>query len=453
MYAAIVGAPTPDHKSIRGDYVKAFAWLAYCQTVLVLCYRETQTNRPTHMAFHFNLLNVSATVICTLALPCALAAAEPDKQKLIASVVVLKSDVLRSGVVIAPQTVVSTCAIEYQPATPVVLKDGMSYPAVLQYVDPHRGLCQYTVADLPAIAAAQGSARKLKVKNPIWVIGAKNDSDVAVASGVITALRPFEESNYIQLSVPITPRLSGAGVFNSAGELVGVTQFYLPEADLNFALPVEWLAEMPKRAMGYRKYVFTDGPASRLKWMNKAILLETKSNWRGLEKHAKRWTKQDAKDRWGWLSLANAYVNQAQYQKAIPAYVTALRLSPNYGVAWNNLGTAYQRIGAYRKAIMAYEVATRLEPQSASAWFNLGTALQHEKLHQQAIHAYREAGALEPDRAAIWYNLGISYAELNQLSAATLAYQQALKLQPEHTHAKHNMDLIERRRALELPVN
>ena len=405
------------------------------------------------MAFHIHWLKVCAMAICTLALPNGTAAAEPNKQKLIASVVVLKSDVLRSGVVIAPQTVVSTCAIEYQPAALAVIKDGVSYSAVLQYVDPHRGLCQYTVADLPAVAAAQGSARKLKVKNPIWVIGAKNDSDVAVASGVITALRSFEESNYIQLSVPITPQLSGAGVFNRAGELVGITQFYLPESDLNFALPVEWLAESPRRATGYRKYVFTDGPASRLKWMNKAILLEKKSDWRGLEKHAKRWTKQDAKDRWGWLSLASAYVNQAQYQKAISAYVTALRLSPNYGVAWNNLGTAYQRIGAYRKAIMAYEVATRLEPQSASAWFNLGTALQHEKLHQQAIYAYREAGTLEPDRAAIWYNLGISYTELNQLSAATLAYQQALKLQPEHAHAKHNLDLIERRLGSEPQVD
>lgn len=405
------------------------------------------------MTLHVPLRQLLLIALCGLALPFDTRAAQPDKQQLSASVVVLKSDVLRSGVVIAPQTVVSTCIVEYQSAPLAVIKNGESYPAQLQYADPHRGLCQYAVASLPGPAAAQGSARKLKVKNKVWVAGASNDSDVAVVTGVITALRPFEESNYIQLSVPVTPRLSGAGVFNSAGELVGITQFYLSDADLNFALPVEWLAEIPKWATGYRKHVFTDGPRSRLTWMNRAILLEKKSDWRGLEKHAKRWTKQYAKDRWGWLSLASAYVNQAQYQKAIPAYVTALRLSPNYGVAWNNLGTAYQRIGAYRKAIMAYEVATRLEPRSASAWFNLGTALQHEKLHQQAIYAYREAGALEPDRAAIWYNLGISYAELNQLGVATLAYQQALKLQPEHTHAKHNLDLIERRRGAELLVD
>lgn len=406
------------------------------------------------MAFHLNVLRVSVITVCGLALPCVTMGAALDRQRLTASVVVLKSeDTLRSGVVIAPQTVVATCAIEYQPALLAVIKDGVSYPAALQYADPHRGLCQYSVANLPAPVAEKGSARKLKLKNKVSVVGAKDDSDVAISTGVITALRPFEESNYIQLSVPITPKLSGAGVFNSAGELVGITQFYLSDADLNFALPVEWIAEIPKWATGYRKYVFTDGPASRLKWMNKAILLEKKSDWRGLEKHAKRWTKQDAKDRWGWLSLASAYVHQAQYQKAIPAYVAALRLSPNYGVAWNNLGTAYQQVGAHRKAIMAHEVATRLEPRSASAWFNLGTALQHEKLHRQAIHAYREAGSFEPDRPAIWYNLGISYAELNQLTGASLAYQQVLKLQPEHTHAKHNLELVERRRASELPAD
>lgn len=448
----LLSAHRPRITSPHGVHVQD-GWLIY-QSVQALCYRDS-SKQPADisMAFQMNVPKILLITFCILALPFGTEAAEPDKQKLLASVVVLKSDGLRSGVVIAPQTVVSTCAIEYQPVVPAVIKNGVSYPAALQYVDPHRGLCQYSVADLPANAAEKGSARKLKVKNKVWVIGARDDGKVAIAAGVITALRPFEESNYIQLSVPITPSLSGAGVFNRAGELVGITQFYLPEADLNFALPVEWLAEMPRRAMGYRKYVFTDGPASRLKWMNKAILLEKKSDWRGLEKHAKRWTKQDAKDRWGWLSLASAYVNQAQYQQAINAYVTALRLSPNYGVAWNNLGTAYQHIGAYRKAIMAHEVATRLEPQSASAWFNLGTALQHEKLHPQAIHAYREAGALEPNRAAIWYNLGISYAELKQLSAATLAYQQALTLQPEHTKAQHNLDLIEQARALELPVD
>ena len=398
------------------------------------------------MRINLKLLRLSAIAICNLALPCNSAGAPLDKQKLAASVVVLKSaEALRSAVVIAPQTIVSTCSIKYHKAPLSVVKDGVSYAAELQYADPHRGLCQYSVANLAVIPAEKGSAKNLKVKNSVWVAGAKDGSEVTVDTGVITALRAFEESNFIQLSVTITPKLSGAGVFNSAGELLGITQFYLPESDLNFALPVEWIAEIPNRAMGDQKYVFTEGSASRLTRLKKAVLLEKKANWRGLEKHAKRWTKLDAKDRWGWLSLANAYVNQSQYKNAISAYVAALRLSPNHGVAWNNLGTAYQLVGSYRNAITAYEVATRLEPQSASAWFNLGTALQHEELHQQAIYAYREAGTLASDRPGIWYNLGISYTALNQLKAATLAYQQTLKLQPDHANAKHNLGLIEQR--------
>lgn len=381
-----------------------------------------------------------------LALPGAVAAMEGDAQKLTASVVILKSEeTLRSAVVIAPETIVSTCSLQYQLAPLTVVKDGVAYRATLTYADPYRGLCQYAVADLPAAAAVIGSARKLKTKHKVSVVGAANDRNVVAASGIITALRPFEESNYIQLSVPVTPALSGAGVFNSAGELVGITQFYLAGSDLNFALPAEWLAEIPKRAQGYRKYVFTDGPASRLKWMNKAILLENRADWRGLEKHAKRWTKQDPKDRWGWLSLASALVNQAQYRQAISAYETALRLSPNYAAAWNNLGTAYQRIGAYRQATMAYEVATKLDVQSASAWFNLGAALQHETQHQQAIYAYREAAILSPDNPATWYNLGISYTAVGELPAAVFSYRRVLQLQPDHASAKHNLGLVEQR--------
>lgn len=368
-----------------------------------------------------------------------------DSQQLARSIVILQGEEeIRSGIVIAPQTVISACSLKYQPDRIVVRHAGQKLSAELQYADRQRDLCQYHIADLDTPAVKFGSAKKLKVKSKIFLVGVAAGNEVSTQAGTVTALRPFEESNYLQISNNVVPSLSGAGVFNSSGELVGVAHFYMEEADLNFALPVEWLRELPNRAMGDQKYVFTEGLPSRLKWLNKAILLEKKSNWRSLETHSLRWTKHDAKDRWGWLSLANAYINLSQYRKAATAYEAALRLSPNYAVAWNNLGTTYQKLGAHHKALSAYQMATKLDPQSASAWFNLGTAFQQQQDHKHAIYAYSEAGNLAPQQASVWYNLGVSYAELGQLPDAIKAYQHVLALMPQHENARHNLSLLEK---------
>ena len=53
------------------------------------------------------------------------------------------------------------------------------------------------------------------------------------------APRPSSRQRWLSPPAP-----SGGGLFNAAGELVGITTFYLKEGqNLNFALPVEWIAE------------------------------------------------------------------------------------------------------------------------------------------------------------------------------------------------------------------
>ena len=373
------------------------------------------------------------------------AATEGEIAKSTLSVVALRgTDGVRSGVVTATEIVVSTCPLSdvHEPYSARIGEQ--TWSAKLQYADVERDLCQYEVKGLSAPSAARGSAKKLKTKNKVSIVGVSETGNITVTSTSISALRPFEESNYIQLKSPVLPTQAGAGLFNNQGKLVGIVKFYLPDADLNFALPIEWVADIPNRAAGDYKFVFTEGLPSRIKWMNRAIVLEKKSDWRGLEKHAKLWTKKDPRDRWGWLSLATAYIHLGQYHKAIPAYEAALRLRPHYAVAWNNLGTAYQQIGSYQRAVWAHEAATKLDQKSASAWFNLGTALYHQKNYKAASLAYMNASKLAPENAAIWYNLGLSYAEAGKTEAAIEAYRVALKITPEHKNAQHNLELLEK---------
>jgi hypothetical protein len=52
----------------------------------------------------------------------------------------------------------------------------------------------------------------------------------------------------LQVTVPISQGSSGGGLFDAYGRLIGITTFQLRDAqNLNFALPANWIAEVPQR--------------------------------------------------------------------------------------------------------------------------------------------------------------------------------------------------------------
>jgi hypothetical protein len=62
-------------------------------------------------------------------------------------------------------------------------------------------------------------------------------------------LREVQDGTVIQTTAPISPGSSGGGLFNAAGQLVGITTFqHRYGQNLNFALPVDWVARMQTRS-------------------------------------------------------------------------------------------------------------------------------------------------------------------------------------------------------------
>lgn len=92
-----------------------------------------------------------------------------------------------------------------------------------------------------AKSARLGQASQLKVGEPVYAIGSPQGLELSISDGIVSQLRGGPPP-IIQTTAAISPGSSGGGLFDSKGDLIGITTFYLTEGQsLNFAVPVEWV--------------------------------------------------------------------------------------------------------------------------------------------------------------------------------------------------------------------
>ncbi len=316
-----------------------------------------------------------------------------------------------SGAVIGAGQVITNCHVVQWGKSLQVRQLGKTFKATLQYADPDRDLCQLSVPDLQAPPVALGTAKKLRVGQRVYAIGAPQGRELTLSEGLISNLRPYEGSQYIQTSAAISPGSSGGGLFDDQGRLIGITSFQFIEGqNLNFALPVDWIGELPKRAQAASVVAKKSG----LDWLNRAVALKQKKDWQGLLKLSLQWVKIQPGSAIAWSVLGVAYRDLEQYDQAIPAFQEALRIEPEDAGTWSALGTCYSSLNQYDQAIPAFREALRIDPEFAEAWSILGFVYGALNQYDQAIHALREALRIEPESVAVWDHLGMNYAHLKQ---------------------------------------
>lgn len=154
-----------------------------------------------------------------------------------------------SGVSIPDQQVVTNCHVFKDAVSARVVYQARSLAASLRHSDPDRDLCTLLVPGLAAPAAKFGNTASLQVGERAYAIGAPQGFTLTLTDGLISSLRPMPGGNVIQTSASISPGSSGGGLFNSRGELLGITTLYFKGSpQLNFAVPVEWIHELPSRS-------------------------------------------------------------------------------------------------------------------------------------------------------------------------------------------------------------
>lgn len=162
-----------------------------------------------------------------------------------------------SAVVIAPGRLVTNCHVLAKASSFVIKQDNVTYGATLEFPDPARDLCQIKVANFTAPPVALAPAGSARVGQRVYAIGNPRGLENTLSEGILSGLRGGTggggagepEARLLQTTAAISPGSSGGGLFDIEGRLLGITTFAARDGgSLNFAMPVEFLAELPVRA-------------------------------------------------------------------------------------------------------------------------------------------------------------------------------------------------------------
>jgi tetratricopeptide (TPR) repeat protein len=242
--------------------------------------------------------------------------------------------------------------------------------------DPDKDLCLLTAPGLTAKPARLGKAARLKVGEPVYAVGAPQGLELSLSEGIVSQLRGGPPP-LIQTTVAISGGSSGGGLFNAEAELVGITTFYLKDAQsLNFALPVEWIGDIARKKIRERpigEAPGAPGPGAKpqVDWLDRAKALEKAQDWHGMLAWCRRWTQAEPGNDSAWFSLGVVYGQLSRYREAIEAYRESLRLKPDYTNVWEGLALSYAISGNRSAALEAVKELRRYDPQKAEELFTL----------------------------------------------------------------------------------
>jgi len=157
-----------------------------------------------------------------------------------------------SGVVIGEGTVITNCHVLARAKRVSLKREKVSVDAKLKQWDAQRDVCALDATGLAAPTVTLGDSAKVQVGQAAYAIGNPKGLDLTMSAGLVSSLRKNDAGQLvlIQTSAAISGGSSGGGLFDEQGALIGLTTIGSVTGDaqnLNFAVPVEWIKELPAR--------------------------------------------------------------------------------------------------------------------------------------------------------------------------------------------------------------
>ena len=305
------------------------------------------------------------------------------------------------GVVTGREAVVTNCHVIEDGAKLVVSYDNAQFDATVSHADHERDLCQLAVPRLAAPRAALWMGR-LRVGQRVYAIGAPEGLELTFTEGLVSSLREFEGSQYIQTSAAISEGSSGGGLFDTEGRLIGITAFFLQDGqNLNFAAPTAWISQLAARGGGgdAKKPVSAGRDSVAKRWSARIAQAKAKKDWAGALTLAQQWVRAQPTHALAWQELGDAYRSMNRPRRAVPPYMRALRIDPEIYEGWLNLGFSYLALNQHDRALEAFQEALRIKPNDSTALYNAGVAYHFQNRHDKVRETYAALRLRDPKAA------------------------------------------------------
>lgn len=127
------------------------------------------------------------------------------------------------AVAITPSILLTNChVIDGRPEI-MLSQKGLTMRARLVYADPGGDRCFLRADARVHPVAGVRPARELKLGEPVYSVGAPEGREGALGRGAVTAFRSLDGVRFIQNTAPTAHGSSGGGLFDQAGNLIGIT--------------------------------------------------------------------------------------------------------------------------------------------------------------------------------------------------------------------------------------
>ena len=138
----------------------------------------------------------------------------------------------------------------------------------------------------------------------------------------------------------------------------------------------------------------------------------------------------DTENAEAYNNLASVLRDTGDIKAAKGAYLTAVKLKPNYAAAHNNLGSIFSIDGDYKAALEHLLMAIKLQPDNYQAFFEIGNINFKRSRYVQAKEYYEKSMSINKDYSRPYSNLSTVYFELGEIDKAIEIAEKAIKRNP-----------------------
>ncbi|HMH51250.1 MAG TPA: serine protease [Candidatus Acidoferrum sp.] len=146
-----------------------------------------------------------------------------------------------SAVAVTSRIALTNCHVLEGHTAHWLTRDETMIPVTVAYGDKKSDRC--AVVAEPAQLVPVGGVRAyatLAVGERVYTVGSPSGLENTLGEGIISGLRRRGEIDLVQTTAPMSPGSSGGGLFDRAGNLIGITTFLLRDSqNLNFAIAAD----------------------------------------------------------------------------------------------------------------------------------------------------------------------------------------------------------------------
>lgn len=330
-------------------------------------------------------------------------------------------------------------------------KGSSTWKATAIALHPDVDLCLLAIDNLEVSPPSRRPSGTIEIGERVYAVGAPRGFELTLSEGLVSGLREDPLGlPLVQTTAAISPGSSGGGLFDSRGQLIGITTYSVTESqNLNFALPIEPIVSLeiqlgthPDVGTARAWVAIGDEIIDRARphemlsdWNDPQVIMRAREINRifraAQRKAAKAYQKAlllTLSDVEVLLKLGQLYADLGERERMIQTYEKALRIRPDDVQCWTSMARGYKRLDDRENAIRAYKHALSLRPNDVGLWTDLARAYSFRQ-RKLAMHALREAERLGPD-AIGWWSIGLEYQVLGEYKLARKAFETATELDP-----------------------